>query len=227
MDETGEFIVDGHTVRYTITDVLGLGSFGVVHQATAKAWEKSDTEAADSIELAIKSLFIASSHSPESDGQLTKELEVVLKLRHPNLVRYFTTFGRAPRLPNERPTWVIVMEYCTGGNLAKFFDRHQLSRLTRPGLGSAHCYKSGRKFIKQIVSSTSASEINFKSLIVKTGTSAEEIIRFNRRRRDTTRSESLPPNLKAVVFNCLQVNPQNRPSAEQLLAAVRAATYRI
>ncbi|OWA55050.1 putative Mitogen-activated protein kinase kinase kinase YODA [Hypsibius exemplaris] len=328
MDETGEFIVDGHTVRYTITDVLGLGSFGVVHRATAKAWEKSDTETADSIELAVKSLFIAGSHSPESDGQLTKELEVVLKLRHPNLVRYFTTFGRAPRLPNERPTWVIVMEYCTGGNLAKFLiDTPTLSadevltyyKQILNGLACLHEHKlihadikpenivvskslsgdivlkicdmddpillagsvtisddvkdvrgsapyfspemaakwgyrmgggrdgkTGRttdiwslgcvvldlasalptatnrvvKFIKQIVSSTSASEINFKSLIVKTGTSAEEIIRFIVEGGIRHVPESLPPNLKAVVFNCLQVNPQNRPSAEQLLAAV-------
>lgn len=88
---------------YTISsDSIGHGSNGIVYRATHKQ---------SKAERAVKSIPRA------EDGQVTREVSILRRLDHPNIVKLHETFQDAKRT-------YLVMELCSGGELLETVMEH-------------------------------------------------------------------------------------------------------
>jgi calcium-dependent protein kinase len=99
---------------YKITKFLGEGSFGKVFMAE----NKSDP----SHQVAIK--IIGKSHlSPEDIKSIHDEVNILRKLDHPNIVKYYETY--------EDDKYIfLVMELCKGGDLFETITKKENSKVS-------------------------------------------------------------------------------------------------
>lgn len=88
-------------MTYNIGKLLGNGSYGKVYLATNKANPE--------FKVAIK--VINKTDMDEEDLESLKaEVEILQKVDHPNIVKYYETY-------DDRTNIYLVMEYCPGGEL--------------------------------------------------------------------------------------------------------------
>lgn len=90
---------------------MGDGSFGVVFLASD---EKSGKK------VAIKKLKMAKSVLSRRMPNFTREMEMMSKLSHPNIVQFIEQFESEERV-------YIVSEFCELGELSKHVDQGQMS----------------------------------------------------------------------------------------------------
>ncbi|GMI43947.1 hypothetical protein TrCOL_g7095 [Triparma columacea] len=98
---------------YERIQTIGKGSFGKVVKIKRKH---------DGRELVWKELSYGSMNDKEKQ-QIVAEVNILRELRHPCIVRYYD------RIIDKRATKLyIVMEHCTGGDLASLIKRHRASK---------------------------------------------------------------------------------------------------
>lgn len=119
--------------NYAIERELGRGGCGAVYLArTAKGGTP----------VAVKIMLSRAQADAKSIEQFKREMSVIAKLRHPNIVRFLDS-------GSDEGTFFFVMDYCDGGSLADAARRQQGGTLTwetlRPwalqaleGLAAAH-----------------------------------------------------------------------------------------
>jgi calcium/calmodulin-dependent protein kinase I len=91
------------TDKYLIGEILGQGGYSVVRKATRLS---------DKLLVAVK-IFTRSELPRGDESQVRSELEILLSLDHPNIVKVLDFF-------EEDQYFYIVLEYMSGGEL---FDR--------------------------------------------------------------------------------------------------------
>ncbi|KAG8452791.1 hypothetical protein GDO86_004545 [Hymenochirus boettgeri] len=118
--------------RYEIVRMIGEGAFGKAFLARGKA---------DNTQCVIKEVNLSKMPMKEKEAS-QKEVVLLAKMKHPNIVRFFASI-------EERNKLCIVMEYCDGGDLMKkinkqrgvLFDEDQiLSWFVQISLGLKHIH---------------------------------------------------------------------------------------
>lgn len=94
--------------QYEKIEDIGKGSFGVVSRIRRKA---------DGRTLVWKELNYGKMSDKEKQ-QLVSEVNILRELHHPNIVRYYDRI-----IDKEQTKIFIVMEYCSGGDLAQRIKR--------------------------------------------------------------------------------------------------------
>ncbi|XP_015416091.1 PREDICTED: serine/threonine-protein kinase Nek5 [Myotis davidii] len=94
--------------KYDVLKVIGEGAFGKAYLAKGKS---------DSKHCVIKEINFAKMPIQEKEAS-KKEVILLAKMKHPNIVTFFSSFQENNRL-------FIVMEYCDGGDLMKRIDRQR------------------------------------------------------------------------------------------------------
>jgi calcium-dependent protein kinase len=119
---------------YIIEETLGTGYFGTVKLGIPK----SDTKK----KYAVKSID-KSKLSSTKVNQLTREIETLTSVDHPNIIKYYETY-------NDPQYFHIVMEYCTGGELLeRILNKKTFSELESAELifkissAISHCHSQG------------------------------------------------------------------------------------
>ncbi|KAL2633581.1 hypothetical protein R1flu_005060 [Riccia fluitans] len=101
----------GHQQRmigdYIVTQQIGSGSFAVVWKARHKLHGN---------EVAIKEIA-TEKLNPKLQESLLSEIEILKKTNHPNIIRLHEIVEAPNRI-------FLVLEYCTGGDLAAYIQRH-------------------------------------------------------------------------------------------------------
>lgn len=91
--------------KFEIIESVGVGNFGVVLKARDRVTEDI---------VAIKQIPLGDTDTEDLDN-IIKEVEILQKCDHPNVVRFFGTYQSLGML------W-IVMEYCEGGSVDSVYD---------------------------------------------------------------------------------------------------------
>ncbi|XP_029792682.1 serine/threonine-protein kinase Nek5 [Suricata suricatta] len=94
--------------KYDVIKAIGEGAFGKAFLAKGKS---------DSKHCVIKEIDFAKMSTREKEAS-EKEVILLAKMKHPNIVTFFSSFQENNRL-------FIVMEYCDGGDLMKRIHRQQ------------------------------------------------------------------------------------------------------
>nr|KAF6374727.1 NIMA related kinase 5 [Pipistrellus kuhlii] len=94
--------------KYDVIKVIGEGAFGKAYLAKGKS---------DSKHCVIKEINFAKMPIQEKEAS-KKEVILLAKMEHPNIVTFFSSFQENNRL-------FIVMEYCDGGDLMKRIYRQR------------------------------------------------------------------------------------------------------
>ncbi|KAF6376549.1 NIMA related kinase 5 [Rhinolophus ferrumequinum] len=94
--------------KYDVIKVIGEGAFGKAYLAKGKS---------DSKHCVIKEINFAKMPIQEKEAS-KKEVILLAKMKHPNIVTFFNSFQENNRL-------FIVMEYCDGGDLMKRINRQR------------------------------------------------------------------------------------------------------
>ena len=106
----------GHTnVReYALLDVIGKGAFGSVYKA--RKGNAGTLLAMKALQLDVVTLFGATSEEKQAaSGQVTSEVEILSKMDHPNIVKYFESFKEGNSL-------YIAMELVEGMSLQYYLN---------------------------------------------------------------------------------------------------------
>lgn len=90
---------------YEFIDVLGEGQFGVVYLARLRCNN-------DKL-FAVKAL----KKTPQNESFFQKEVSILRDLDHPFIIRLLEVFISSEYL-------FMVMDYCRGGSLHKYLDKH-------------------------------------------------------------------------------------------------------
>jgi serine/threonine-protein kinase Nek2 len=106
-------MASGDVKEYEVLGPVGKGTFGSVERIRRLA---------DGRELVWKRMDYGKMSDKEKQ-QLVQEVNILQKLRHPNIVRYY---DRIIDRPNAM--LYIVMEHCTGGDLARLIRRCRRER---------------------------------------------------------------------------------------------------
>ncbi|XP_012890269.1 PREDICTED: serine/threonine-protein kinase Nek5 [Dipodomys ordii] len=88
--------------KFDLIKVIGEGAFGKAYLAKEKS---------NSTDCVIKEINFAKMPTQEREAS-TKEVSLLAKMKHPNIVTFFSSFQEHSRL-------FIVMEYCDGGDLMR------------------------------------------------------------------------------------------------------------
>uniref|UniRef100_A0A0D9RYL0 non-specific serine/threonine protein kinase n=1 Tax=Chlorocebus sabaeus TaxID=60711 RepID=A0A0D9RYL0_CHLSB len=94
--------------KYDVIKAIGQGAFGKVYLAKGKS---------DSKHCVIKEINFEKMPIQEKEAS-KKEVILLAKMKHPNIVAFFNSFQENGRL-------FIVMEYCDGGDLMKRINRQR------------------------------------------------------------------------------------------------------
>ncbi|XP_057563563.1 serine/threonine-protein kinase Nek5 [Hippopotamus amphibius kiboko] len=94
--------------KYTVIKAIGEGAFGKAYLAKGKS---------DSEHCVIKEINFEKMPIQEKEAS-KKEVILLAKMKHPNIVTFFSSFQENNRL-------FIVMEYCDGGDLMKRIKRQR------------------------------------------------------------------------------------------------------
>ncbi|QCE02473.1 unc51-like kinase [Vigna unguiculata] len=92
---------------YIMGPPIGSGSFAVVWRSRHRV---------SGLEVAIKEID-QRQLSPKVKEHLLKEISILSTIKHPNIVRLFETIQANDRI-------YLVLEYCAGGDLAAYIQRH-------------------------------------------------------------------------------------------------------
>jgi calcium-dependent protein kinase len=121
-------------LAYNFEEHLGTGYYGTVKIGTPT----SDTKK----RYAIKSIN-KSKLNQEQVNQLSREIEILTTVDHPNIIKYYETF-------NDVNYFHIVMEYCTGGELLeriiskRFFSEYETAEVIyKVSSAISHCHSLG------------------------------------------------------------------------------------
>jgi serine/threonine protein kinase len=87
---------------YAVQRELGRGGCGAVYLATPKSGGDP---------VAVKLMLSRAQAEPRAIEHFKREMQVIAKLRHPNIVRFLDS-------GSDQCTFFFVMEYCDGGSLA-------------------------------------------------------------------------------------------------------------
>ncbi|CDZ98223.1 pkinase-domain-containing protein [Phaffia rhodozyma] len=128
-----------HLENYTEGDLIGQGSFGIIHKVTRKS---------DDAVFAQKQLNF-SKMTTRDKQQLVAEVNILNKLQHPNIVGYVERI-----LDSERGIIYLIMEYCGGGDLSNLIRECERSGRTigeetiwnyfyQIALALKHCHSPG------------------------------------------------------------------------------------
>lgn len=93
---------------YETLETIGKGSFGLIR----KVKRVSDGKILARKEIDYKKM------SEKEKRQLVAEVNILRELDHPNIVRYYERF-----VEKDRTVINILMEYCSGGDLAHLITR--------------------------------------------------------------------------------------------------------
>ncbi|CAD7933638.1 unnamed protein product [Amoebophrya sp. A25] len=102
---------------FRIVQELGRGSFGTVYKAK---W-KSSTEGLTGSEpqfLVLKRIDFKPWHQEKHRQAAKKEVQMLAKVRHPNVIRYFGSF-------TYKTSFFICMEYASKGDMHQFIQKRQ------------------------------------------------------------------------------------------------------
>ncbi|KAL4691292.1 hypothetical protein H8959_014253 [Pygathrix nigripes] len=94
--------------KYDVIKAIGQGAFGKAYLAKGKS---------DSKHCVIKEINFEKMPIQEKEAS-KKEVILLAKMKHPNIVAFFNSFQENGRL-------FIVMEYCDGGDLMKRINRQR------------------------------------------------------------------------------------------------------
>ncbi|XP_069856225.1 serine/threonine-protein kinase Nek5-like isoform X2 [Dipodomys merriami] len=94
--------------KFDLIKVIGEGAFGKAYLAKEKS---------NSMDCVIKEINFAKMPTQEREAS-TKEVSLLAKMKHPNIVTFFSSFQEHSRL-------FIVMEYCDGGDLMRRIHRQR------------------------------------------------------------------------------------------------------
>jgi len=97
------------TNDYTMDEELGVGGFGAVYRGKSKKTNR---------DVAIKIIKRERLHSEDT---FQEELKVARKLAHPNIVRLHASY-------KDEANYYLVMEFCTGGTLAKLVGSKSMQK---------------------------------------------------------------------------------------------------
>ena len=136
--------------KYTLSELIGIGSFGAVYKASMMRTEKDEKEDDDDEEVAIKILPFFDNNSnkkltpiedeendddalmkQQKDGMrrdIEKEIEVLHASKHENVTKYFKSFVTS----NCSQVW-IVMEFCGGGSVRDILNAFLVSKVVNKG----------------------------------------------------------------------------------------------
>ena len=136
--------------KYTLSELIGIGSFGAVYKASMMRTEKDEKEDHDEEEVAIKILPFFDNNSnkkltpiedeendddalmkQQKDGMrrdIEKEIEVLHASKHENVTKYFKSFVTS----NCSQVW-IVMEFCGGGSVRDILNAFLVSKVVNKG----------------------------------------------------------------------------------------------
>ena len=137
--------------KYTLSELIGIGSFGAVYKASKMRTEKDDKEDETEEEVAIKILPFFDNNmnkkptttednededddalmKQQKDGMrrdIEKEIEVLHASKHENVTKYFKSFVTA----NCSQVW-IVMEFCGGGSVRDILNAFLVSKVVNKG----------------------------------------------------------------------------------------------
>ncbi|KAF0902887.1 hypothetical protein E2562_019827 [Oryza meyeriana var. granulata] len=115
------------TDRYELGRLLGEGNFAKVYHARHRATGE---------EVAVKVMEREKLVRLGATEQIKREISVMQRLRHPNVVRIHEVMANKRRV-------YVVMEYVRGGALYRYFRRDPAGRPREP---------EGRRFFQQLVS---------------------------------------------------------------------------
>ena len=93
---------------YAVQRELGRGGCGAVYLATPKSGGDP---------VAVKLMLSRAQAEPRDIEHFKREMQVIAKLRHPNIVRFLDS-------GSDQGTFFFVMEYCDGGSLADVAKAH-------------------------------------------------------------------------------------------------------
>ena len=108
---------DDPTGAFKILDKLGEGGYGAVYKAMAKD---------SNFVLAIK--MVLTGKSDKEEESLKKEIQILKKCHHPNVVSYY---GAAKK---DEHLW-ILMDFCGGGSIHDYTKKYKLT-LTEKEIGA-------------------------------------------------------------------------------------------
>ena len=136
--------------KYTLSELIGIGSFGAVYKASMMRTEKDEKEDDDEEEVAIKILPFFDNNSnkkltpiedeendddalmkQQKDGMrrdIEKEIEVLHASKHENVTKYFKSFVTSTC----SQVW-IVMEFCGGGSVRDILNAFLVSKVVNKG----------------------------------------------------------------------------------------------
>ena len=137
--------------KYTLSELIGIGSFGAVYKASKMRTEKEDKDDETEEEVAIKILPFFDNNvnkkpttiednedddddalmKQQKDGMrrdIEKEIEVLHASKHENVTKYFKSFVTA----NCSQVW-IVMEFCGGGSVRDILNAFLVSKVVNKG----------------------------------------------------------------------------------------------
>ncbi len=122
--------------EYDIGRVLGVGMSGLVQVARHKTTK---------VEYAMKTVNFNRAKGYLKINELKNELEIMITLNHPNIVRVFEIY-ESP----ERDQLYVIMELCEGGDLqerldrvGRFSEREAAVLLRKMICAVRHCHQSG------------------------------------------------------------------------------------
>ena len=192
---------------YAIERELGRGGCGAVYLART---------AVGGTPVAVKIMLSRAQADAKSVEQFKREMAVIAKLCHPNIVRFLDS-------GSDEGTFFFVMDYCDGGSLADVAKRHAGTPVFMPPEQITNF-----KYVKPVSDVWSFAASLYQLLTGKFP------YRFDPKRdpidiilnenpvpiRD--RMPGLEKNLAAVIDKALIRNPKDRfPDAGKLLAAIR------
>lgn len=111
MTEGPVFIQKGSvTDKYAIDRVVGTGSYGKVYAVTSAQKDKL---------LCCKKIMY-SCLSSKAKELVTNEIDITMKLDHPNIVKYYEVFDDV-----DENSYSIIMDYYKNGDMLKFLTDHK------------------------------------------------------------------------------------------------------
>ena len=99
-EDNDDFDVGSSLSSFRVISELGRGSYGVVYKVQSLA---------DSRDYVLKKINIKHL-KPKQQNLVLKEVLILKKVRHPNIIRYYNSFI-------EEDSLYIVMEFAEGGDL--------------------------------------------------------------------------------------------------------------
>ncbi|KFO28060.1 Serine/threonine-protein kinase Nek5 [Fukomys damarensis] len=181
--------------KFDVIKVIGEGAFGKAYLAKGKS---------DSKHCVIKEIIFAKMPSHEKEAS-EKEVILLAKMKHPNIVTFFSSFEENNRL-------FIVMEYCDGGDLMKRIHRQQgvlfgedqiLGWFVQISLGLKYIHD--RKILhRDVKAQFEGNNLHQLVLTICQARVAQISPRFSR-------------DLRSLVPQLFKVSPRDRPSVNSIL----------